>query len=476
MQRWRRAATGTRGALQPQPEANASPCTTCTRPSQDLRAKLLLLSDGDGQQLARLQEDNAELRRELAAQEHVMAELELKLQRAGIPTGGLGGLGSMALDAGMQRVTSMGLQAPAQQGSMGLPLTCGALPTLVSMPSQQQQQQQQQQLLQAPQVALAPQLAPGLTAAPMATATLGAVAQPTMSAADAVAQQQQQQMQVLAGMQTAAQVVVSMAPQAPAPPVQQVMLQAGNGLQAMAQPAATSMSSGALAAAAAAVHPALPARSGDALSGEAGMHAGLMQGTQPAHSGPTDPGAAVADAAAQNLNQQAQQLTVQATLHEQAKSAATSQAQQLASQAQLHAQASVQAAVQAEQLKQTLSVLPDNQQAQQAVATVQNLEERAKAHADITTQVRRGSGQAGRGRAGRDPPILACCWPAPTPVLTWPAALCPRNHPSHPAGSGAGSGAAGEGARARGRAGQGHGAGQRAAGARAQPGGVGAAD
>lgn len=40
------------------------------------------------------------------------------------------------------------------------------------------------------------------------------------------------------------------------------------------------------------------------------------------------------------------------------------------------------------------AVLPDTQQAQQAAATVQNLEERAKAHADITTQV----GSAGEWR------------------------------------------------------------------------------
>jgi len=49
------------------------------RPLQDLRAKLLLLSDGDGQQLIRLQDDNTQLRRELAASERTVAELEQRL-------------------------------------------------------------------------------------------------------------------------------------------------------------------------------------------------------------------------------------------------------------------------------------------------------------------------------------------------------------------------------------------------------------
>ena len=51
-------------------------------------------------------------------------------------------------------------------------------------------------------------------------------------------------------------------------------------------------------------------------------------------------------------------VSLQATLHGQAKNQAETQVQQLAQQANLHAQASVQAAVQAEQLKKTLAGEP----------------------------------------------------------------------------------------------------------------------
>lgn len=91
--------------------------------------------------------------------------------------------------------------------------------------------------------------------------------------------------------------------------------------------------------------------------------------------------------AASNLNEHAHQLAVTAKLHEVAKTEASVQAQQLAATAQQHAQASVQAAQQAEELKKTLAVLPDSHQAQQAAATVQDLEARAQVHASITTQV-----------------------------------------------------------------------------------------
>lgn len=49
---------------------------------QDLRAKLQLLSDGDGQQLLRLQDDNTQLRRELAVKDRSLAERDQQLQAA----------------------------------------------------------------------------------------------------------------------------------------------------------------------------------------------------------------------------------------------------------------------------------------------------------------------------------------------------------------------------------------------------------
>lgn len=422
---------------------------------QDLRAKLLLLSDGDGQRLVQLTDDNTSLRRELAARERTCAELEHrlaashKLQLAGASSGALGlGMGMGGSEAAMQRATSIPMPAaPAVTltlgGSMSLPMggtvQQGAglpVPTIVSVPAQQ------------PQLMVA-QLAP---AAPMGglQQQQGMAGMPA-TAADAAAAAVAAQQQVMAGVQPGAQMVVSMAPQAG----QQVLLQAaGGGVPTLAQPTGTTLSGGTLAAAAA--NPARTVMS-DGFSGEAAPAAGMQQmvaamPTSTVLSGPGESGAGVADAAAQNLNQQAQQLTVQASLHGQARTQATSQAQQLASQAQMHAQASVQAAVQAEQLKQTLAggwwvcmlwagcelpnegggwfvagiagavrqagiiayhllyptdrhgphpplfpshcltaVLPDNQQAHEAVATVQNLEERAKAHADITTQVWWGS-------------------------------------------------------------------------------------
>lgn len=51
-------------------------------PPQDLRAKLLLLSDGDGQQLIRVQDENTQLRRELSGQQRRVAELEQQLANA----------------------------------------------------------------------------------------------------------------------------------------------------------------------------------------------------------------------------------------------------------------------------------------------------------------------------------------------------------------------------------------------------------
>lgn len=287
------------------------------------------------------------LRRELAGREHTIADLEqrlgnaaARLQAAAAGGGGLalGGLNGLEPAAGLAGAGSM----PAPQvtlglagaGSMPLPTTL-PIPSLVSL---QQQQQQPQQLVVATApvaAALAPQMAP--LAAPVADAGMAA-----------------QQVQVL-GMQPSGQVVMSLAPAGGvAPAVQQVLLPA--------QPAGTTLSGGALAAAAAAAGPALTAMS-EGLSGEAAAAAGMQQmraNAAPTTTGLSGPGGesgagCVADAAAQNLNQQAQHLTVQASMHGHAKTAATSQAQQLASQAQMHAQASVQAAVQAEQLKQTLA-------------------------------------------------------------------------------------------------------------------------
>ena len=385
-------------------------------PSQDLRAKLLLLSDGDGQQLMRVQEENSQLRRELAARERTVAELEVKLQRAGVPTSAaLGPFGLSAAAEPAARAGSLPVPAVGAAGSLNLPVTAGAgsmpLPTLVSMPSSAAPPPQlmvaQQQM---PVASLAAQLAPAgvaaLPPAPVAPAlpSMGAVAQPTLAVPDAAAAAAaaQQQVQALAGVQP--QVVVSMAPSVAAAP--QVLLQAASGAVQVAQPAATTLSGGALAAAAAGIQPAAPAMttlSNDALSGEAAAAAASMQalvgaGVTPTLSG--EPG--VADQAAHTLSQQAAQLTAQASLHAQAKTQASTQAQQLANQAQLHAQASVQAAVQAEQLKQTLAVLPDNPSTQQTVATVQDLESKAKAHADITTQVGRAGGRrrCGAGSLG----------------------------------------------------------------------------
>ena len=484
-------------------------------PSQDLRAKLLLLSDGDGQQLMRVQEENSQLRRELAARERTIAELEVKLQRAGVPTSAaLGPFGLSAAAEPAARAGSLPVPAVGAAGSLNLPVTAGAgsmpLPTLVSVPSSAAPQPQlmvaQQQM---PVASLAAQLAPAgvaaLPPAPVAPAlpSMGAVAQPTLAVPDAAAAAAaaQQQVQALAGVQP--QVVVSMAPSVAAAP--QVLLQAASGAVQVAQPAATTLSGGALAAAAAGIQPAAPAMttlSNDALSGEAAAAAASMQalvgaGVTPALSG--EPGVAaqtgLADQAAHTLSQQAAQLTAQASLHAQAKTQASTQAQQLANQAQLHAQASVQAAVQAEQLKQTLAVLPDNPSTQQTVATVQDLESKAKAHADITTQVGRAGGRT-RCRAGwlgngglrreADASLLSlfgrqgapgsCADRSFTRGLGDLATVVhsPTSHPHPPtptlpptcAGGGAGAGDAGEGAGACSRAGQGHGAGQHAAGTR----------
>ncbi|KAL4427845.1 hypothetical protein ABPG75_001934 [Micractinium tetrahymenae] len=389
---------------------------------QDLRAKLQLLSDGDGQQLLRLQDDNTQLRRELAAKDRIIAEREQQLQAANARlqqqalSQGMAGIPA-TMELNMQRSgpmqgapVSLALAAPTA-GGISMPICTAPVPASLPVPALVNgHSAAQPQLVVASAAAgtLAAQLAPATTlpalAAPQVTA---AAALPTLPVPDATAVAAQQQAQMLAGMQP---VVVSM-PAPTVPAVQPMLVHTGSGgmnpamVPQVAQPTATTLSGGTLAAAAA--KPALTTIS-EALSGEAGavaaaaaaaavgMHPGLvstMATTQPQLSGPADaaaalpaPAAAVADQAAQNLNQQAQHLTVQATLHGQAKTHATTQAQQLASQAQLHAQASVQAAVQAEQLKQTIAVLPDTQQAQHAVATVQNLEERAKAHADITTQ------------------------------------------------------------------------------------------
>ncbi len=246
-------------------------------------------------------------------------------------------------------------------------------PTLMNVPSAGQQQLVVTSAQSGP---LGTQLAPATTlpalAAPQVTAT---AALPTLPVPDAAAMAAQQQVQMLAGVQQAPAVVSMPAPAAPA--VQQMLVHTTSGglqpamVSQVAQPTATTLSGGALAAAA---KPALTNVS-EALSGEAGaVTAAAAAGvagmtlvptvttTQPQLSAPSDtggalpaPAAAVADQAAQNLNQQAQHLAVQATLHGQAKSQAATQAQQLASQAQLHAQASVQAAVQAEQLKQTIA-------------------------------------------------------------------------------------------------------------------------
>ncbi len=389
-----------------------SPAPTPAPPThlpQDLRAKLLLLSDGDGQQLMRVQEENSQLRRELAARERTIAELEVKLQRVGVPTSGAAAISAFGLSAEpAARAGSLPVPAVGGVGSLSLPVAAPSmpLPPLVSMPSgattQPQLMTAQQQM---PVASLAAQLAPGgvaaLPPAPMAPSlpSMGGIAQPTLAVPDAsaAAAAAQQQVQALAGVQP--QVVVSMAPSVPAAP--QVLLQTASGAVQMAQPAATTLSGGAIAAAAASIQPAAPAittLSNDALSGEAAaaaaasMQALVGAGVAPAMSG--EPG--VADQAAHTLTQQAAQLTAQASLHAQAKTQASTQAQQLANQAQLHAQASVQAAVQAEQLKQTLAVLPENPQTQQTVATVQDLESKAKAHADITTQV--GGRVGGLGR------------------------------------------------------------------------------
>ena len=374
---------------------------------------MLLLSDSDGQQLLRVQEENSHLRRELAGRERTIAELELRLQRAGLAPAGPAGLSAFGLAAGaepMARAGSMPVHAVAGTASLPMPVaapTSLPLPTLVSMPSGPAQQPQlvvpQQQL---PVGSLAAQLAPGgmaqLQPAALAPALpgLGGVAQPALSvpeasAAAAAAAAAQQQVQALAGVQAGVQqqVMVGVAPAAPAAP--QVLLQAASGAMPVAQPAATTLSGGALAAAAAGIQPAAPALttlSNDALSGEAAAAAAaaaaagmplVPAATQPALSG--EPG--VADQAAQSLTHQAQQLTVQASLHGQAKT-------------QLHAQASVQAAVEAEKLKQTLAVLPDTPAAQHTVATVQNLENKAKQHADITTQARRRREGGWPGAAG----------------------------------------------------------------------------
>lgn len=402
---------------------------------QDLRAKLQLLSDGDGQQLLRLQDDNTQLRRELAAKDHAIAERDQQLQAAnaarlqqqamtqGMPgtqghvvtleqcriglvstermSNGPPALSNLTLSfcvanctAGVPTTVELNVPRPgslpggpvslalAAAGANGISMPIGTaavpaslpVPTLMNVPSAGQQQLV---VTSAPSGTIATQLAPATTlpglAAPQVTA---AQALPTLPVPEAAAVAAQQQVQMLAGVQPA-QVVVSMpAPSAPA--VQQMLVHSTSGglqpamVPQVAQPTATTLSGGALAAAAA--KPALTSVS-EALSGEAGavtaavaaagMHPSLVPPvatTQPQLTAPSDtgaalpaPAAAVADQAAQNLNQQAQQLAVHATLHGQAKSQATTQAQQLASQAQLHAQASVQAAVQAEQLKQTIA-------------------------------------------------------------------------------------------------------------------------
>lgn len=276
---------------------------------------------------------------------------------------------SLALAAGANGI-SMPIASAAVPASL-------PVPTLINVPSGGQQQLV---VTSAPSGAMATQLAPATTMPALAAPQVPAASTlPTLPVPDAAAVAAQQQVQMLAGVQSAP-VVVSMP--APAVPGVQPMLvhTTSGGMQSamvpqVAQPTTTTLSGSALAAAAA--KPALTTVS-EALSGEAGavtaaaavaaagMHPTLVPTvttTQPQMSAPTSdvgaalpaPAAAVADQAAQNLNQQAQHLAVQATLHGQAKSQATTQAQQLASQAQLHAQASVQAAVQAEQLKQTIA-------------------------------------------------------------------------------------------------------------------------
>jgi hypothetical protein len=78
------------------PAARRNSGVSCLLPSQSLRAKLQLLSDGDGQQLLRLQEENTGLRRDLSTSQRRIAELEQQLAGVG------GKFGMLGAGAGLQ--------------------------------------------------------------------------------------------------------------------------------------------------------------------------------------------------------------------------------------------------------------------------------------------------------------------------------------------------------------------------------------
>ena len=438
------------------------------RELRELRQHVEVLSASDmGQEVQRLYDDNLRLREQLE-----QAQLELAA-------------------AGMRAESLAAAAEQHGQFTAPLPLSLPA-PTLAPAVAQQVAGQAvgvamarsaSQAVLLPSALQQAPQLQPIMQAG-------GTLVQPP--AADAAANAAaaaftaQQQVQSLAGPQP--QVVVAAVPQSLAQPAMSVLMQAGSGMQQalvqagggmqptlvhagsgvpqalvhtgsgiqQAPPVVTSLSSGQLApvqTTSAVQHhlPTLTAVSGD----------GHAEAAAPASAT-----AVVAGEAAQNLNQQAHNLAVQANLHEQAKAQAHSEAQRLASHAQLHAEASMQAAVQAEQLKRTLAGGSMSRRLRPIILALGGL--RAGALLILPCSFHLPPPWC---RAARDQP------PGARGVHRAAAggagqAACGADQP----GGAAGAGPAGDGAGARPRAGQGHCAGHHAAGPCPVAAGLGAAD